>query len=436
MDFSEQLFARFSGCRLFCGFSGGADSTAALLLARKYQEKFRYGLSAVHFNHHLRGAESDREAEATELFAKKYAIPFLCIDLNLPSDENLESAARNARLEEWKKLTSTQKSAVVLGHHADDRRENLLIRLCRGSNSWGLSSMRGISEVDGVTFLRPLLAMTRRDIETFLSSQGITTWAQDSSNTSTLFLRNYLRQELLPGLESRFPGSLKGMERSLNALEDDADFINTFVSAIPPEKKRSIAFWRTLHNAVKIRLLRELTGTLPGYDLLERLNRELEKESPELRRIPVGQGVEIFLRNDTIGKGVPPCETPAPVKWAWRKEDSIRWGNWELTVTEVEKAENFSEKCAFFDAAQLPEELEISAPLPGERMLPFGAKSEQKIKKLRTDRHLHSEDLFPLLRAGKKIIWALSVRHSAHGAVTAETKKIVKIEFQKIGVTP
>ena len=118
------------------------------------------------------------------------------------------------------------------------------------------------------------------------------------------------------------------------------------------------------------------------------------------------------------------------------QRNTIRWGSWELTVTEVEKAENFSEKCAFFDAAQLPEELEISAPLPGERMLPFGAKSEQKIKKLRTDRHLHSEDLFPLLRAGGKIIWALSVRHSAHGTVTAETKKIVKIEFQKIGVTP
>ena len=70
MDFSEQLFARFSGCRLFCGFSGGADSTAALLLARKYQEKFRYEPIAVHFNHHLRGEESDREAEAAELFAK------------------------------------------------------------------------------------------------------------------------------------------------------------------------------------------------------------------------------------------------------------------------------------------------------------------------------------------------------------------------------
>ena len=63
MDFSEQLFAKFSGCRIFCGFSGGADSTAALLLARKLQPRFEYELHAIHFNHHLRGKESDLEAE-------------------------------------------------------------------------------------------------------------------------------------------------------------------------------------------------------------------------------------------------------------------------------------------------------------------------------------------------------------------------------------
>ena len=171
MDFSEQLFAKFSGCRIFCGFSGGADSTAALLLARKYQKRFGYDLSAVHFNHHLRGAESDREAQDAEKFAKSLDIPFQCIDLVIPPGENLESAARNARLEFWKKIAPPG-SAVLLGHHADDRRENLLIRLCRGSNSWGLSSMRAESTVEGVTFIRPLLKMTRQEIERFLRSCG------------------------------------------------------------------------------------------------------------------------------------------------------------------------------------------------------------------------------------------------------------------------
>ena len=156
MDFSEQLFANFSGYCIFCGFSGGADSTAALLLARKYQEQFGYTLHAVHFNHRLRGKESDQEAQNAEIFAAGLNIPFTCVNLTIPPGENLESAARTARLEAWKKLIIPgKKCAVLLGHHADDRRENLLIRLCRGSNSGGLSSMRAVSELEGITFIRP-----------------------------------------------------------------------------------------------------------------------------------------------------------------------------------------------------------------------------------------------------------------------------------------
>ena len=430
MDFSEQLFARFSSCRIFCGFSGGADSTAALLLARKFQERFHYELTAVHFNHRLRGAESDREAENAEIFAQSLNIPFRCVELSLPADENLESAARTARLEAWKKLLPPQ-SAVVLGHHADDRRENLMIRLCRGSNAWGLSSMRSVSEVEGVTFLRPLLQMTRKEIEIFLRRNGVNTWAEDSSNSSTLFLRNYLRNKMFVELEEHFPSSLKGMERSLNALEDDADFINSCVAAIPSEKKKSLSFWRTQHNAVKFRMLRELTGTLPTRDLLERINRELETTSSELRRIPAGSGVEIFMRGDTIEKGTPPPERPAPLFWEWRKNPVITAGKWRFTVSQVEKVEKCSGKCAYFDASQLPDLLEISPPLPGERMIPFGGRSEQKIKKLRTDRHIHAETLFPVLRGNGKVLWAVTVRHSALAAVDAATRQIVKFEFEE-----
>ena len=431
MDFSEQLFARFSSCRIFCGFSGGADSTAALLLARKFQSRFHYELTAVHFNHHLRGAESDREAENAEIFAKNLNIPFLRIDLTLTGNENLESAARAARLEAWKKLLPPR-SAVVLGHHADDRRENLLIRLCRGSNAWGLSSMRSVSEIDGVTFLRPLLRMTRQEIETFLLSCGVRDWAKDSSNNSTLFLRNYLRNKMFVELEERFPGSLKGMERSLNALEDDADFINSVVASLPEEKKRSISFWRTQHNAVKFRLLRELTGVLPTHDLLERINRELEKSSFELRRIPVGSGVEIFMRNDTIEKGTPPPEKVPSVFWQWRKNPVITAGKWRFTLSLPETMEKCSEHCAYFDGEKLPDLLEIAPPLPGERMIPFGSRSEKKIKKLRTDRRIHAETPFPVLRGEGKVFWAVTVRHSALAQVTPGTRQIVKIEFEEI----
>ena len=430
MDFSEQLFAKFSGCRIFCGFSGGADSTAALLLARKLQLRFGYELQAVHFNHHLRGAESDLEAQNAAAFAGKLDIPFQCIDLTIPAGTNLESAARNARLEAWKKLLSPG-DAVLLGHHADDRKENLLIRLCRGSNANGLSSMKAVSVVDGVTFLRPLLQMTRREIENFLRANGVEEWAVDSSNASTAFLRNYLRNRFLPELEKLFPGSLKGMERSINALEADADFISSFVNAIPPEKKKSISFWKEQHDAVRIRLLRELTGVIPTYDLLERVNKELLISSGELRRIPVNANTEIFLRHDTIEKGYAAPEIPEPFIWNWQETPAVTRGKWHFSARKLTKAGKCSPDCACFDADQLPARLEISQVRPGEKMIPFGTRREEKIKKLRTDRRIPADHPFPVVRAAGVICWAVMVRHAAFAAVTPASRNIVKFEFEE-----
>ena len=431
MDFSEQLFSKFSGCRLFCGFSGGADSTAALLLARKYAPRWNCTLEAVHFNHHLRGAESDAEAEQAAEFARNLQIPFRCIDLHIDPHDNLESAAREARLNAWKTLTAGTNSAVILGHHADDRRENLLIRLCRGSNSHGLSSMRSVAVVDGVTFIRPLLRMTRTEIELFLKENGVESWAVDSSNASGLFLRNYLRNTLLPGLESRFPGALKGMERSLNALEADADFINDFVSSIPIENKKSISFWQKQHTAVRIRLLRELTGVVPTGDLLEELNKALLRTTPELRKLPVAQDKVIWLRNDLIEMAPLQTETPAPFLWKWRETPVCRWGTWRFSVSQVAEKSVCGLDTALFDGDQLPEVLEIAFPVPGERMQVFGGHSLQKIKKLRTDRHIGEGTIFPLLRGEQGVYWAPFIRHSALAAVSETSQNIIKFEIIK-----
>ena len=87
---------------------------------------------------------------------------------------------------------------------------------------------------------------------------------------------------------------------------------------------------------------------------------------------------------------------------------------------------------AFFDADKLPGILEIGSPLPGDRMIPFGSRSEKKIKKLRTDRRIHAETPFPVLRGEGKVFWAVTVRHSALAQVTPGTRLIVKIEFEEI----
>ena len=429
--FSEQLFAKFSGRKLFCGFSGGADSTAALLLAAEFKERFGYTLEAVHFNHHLRGRESDREAAAAAAFAEERGLPFRCVDLTVESSGSVENAAREARLRAWKEL-SEPRSAVVLGHHAGDRRENLLIRLLRGANSWGLSSMRAISHVEGVTFLRPLLRSSREEIEAFLRAKGVVSWAQDSSNNSSHYLRNYLRNNVLPEIEARFPGSLKGLDHTLLALEADADFIRDYVDRLQGDRS-SISFWKNQHDAVKIRLLRELTGVIPNGELLARLNGALENVSGELLKIPVNADTVLRLRNDTIEAA--DADAPDPPReflWDWRKTPCIRRGNWEFTAAFPAAVEKCGPDCAFFDAALLPELLEIGPVRPGERMTPFGSDREKKIKKLRNDRGIPADACFPVVRGRGSVYWAVMVRHSDWAKVTGITSKTIKLQFRTI----
>ena len=167
-DVCRQLLLPWRGGDLFVGFSGGADSTAALLLTRELRDELDLRLTAVHFNHHLRGAESDAEALAAKQFSAQLNVDFLLIDLDvtpLPG-EGVEAAARRLRLCHWQRLVSPlPHAAVVLGHHAGDAAENLLIRIFRGSNASALAGMSPRSELGGVTILRPLLDLSRPEIE-------------------------------------------------------------------------------------------------------------------------------------------------------------------------------------------------------------------------------------------------------------------------------
>ena len=168
MQMDNSIFSHFRGT-LLVGFSGGADSTALLLMAAKGAAESGSEVIAVHFNHHLRGAESDREAADAEKFACKLGVKFRKIDLDIAPGSNLEARARQARLEKWQELCAgCDDPLVLLGHHLDDNIENFFIRIGRGSNTSGLKGMEFFSEINGVKICRPLLIYTRDEIEEFL----------------------------------------------------------------------------------------------------------------------------------------------------------------------------------------------------------------------------------------------------------------------------
>ena len=447
LDICVKLFAPFASGTLYAGFSGGADSTAALLAALHFRERSGCRLIAVHFDHGLRGEESQREACEAEQFAAARQIEFRCIRLKLSAGPNLEAAAREARLAYWRTVAADRSdTAVVLGHHADDRAENLLLRLARGANASGLTALRERSVVDGVTFLRPLLRFRRAGIEEFLNAAGIDRWANDSSNADERYARNALRHTILPAFRALSSGSEAGLFHSLDALEADAEFLEAAAEEqfrrIAGETVTPLDFWRKQPPALLIRLLRRFVATQSGRDyipnrrLLERFTA-LPEKCVVSRRIPLDANRSLRIRGNTLALELPSSgaaagETePGPTIWDWRTKPETHRGKFRFSAEALTAPRAMALHEAMFDADALPCPLLIDRRRPGDRLIPFGETAPKSLKKLRIDRKLPAETALPVVRSSDgRIVWAPGIRHTAAAPVTPATAAIVHLAMR------
>lgn len=414
------------------GFSGGADSTAALLWIMESHAAENGRITAVHFNHHLRGKESDDEAAGAAKFAAECGVEFRLIDLDIAPGGNLEARARRARLDAWKKLCREyEKPVVVTGHHQDDCIENMFLRIGRGSNVSGLTGLQLYSEVEGVCFFRPLLAMSRAEIESFLRERGVDKWAVDSSNLECRYSRNVLRNKILPEFYELFPGGRKAVMQSYRNLQDDAACLDRMARAFyeTAEDRFELSFWR-LHNepALTVRMLRLLCREFFNDDqplsaaAVERFEDMVVMEKSGI--CVLDEKRQLRIAGNRI---LPVCSAPETIRWEWKKEASVRWGNWEFTAVCVDvMPEKTGLSAACFSAGELPETVEIGAPHEGETMVPFGRKSAVKVKDLRIKRKIPAFPVNPAVRsADGRVLWLPGIRHSGQFPVRTGDKVIV-----------
>jgi len=202
-----------NGEKLLLGCSGGADSNAMLYLFSRLRVSLNLTLLAVHINHQIRGAESDKDEQSVKELCIKLNIPIIIHRINIPEKGNLENQARKKRMESFNKVLESYKmDKILLAHQREDQVETVILNLLRGS---GISGMAGIKPVSG-KIVHPLLCFSRKDLEDILNKAGIT-WRTDSSNQDNKFRRNFLRNELIPLLEKEFNPELK---KHLSQLAD------------------------------------------------------------------------------------------------------------------------------------------------------------------------------------------------------------------------
>lgn len=188
--------------RVGLAVSGGADSTALLVLMSRMQASHGFEAVVLHVDHGLRN-DSASDADYVRGLAKRFGLPFhgLRTKVARRKGESVEMAARRVRLGFFADaMVRYRLDCIATGHHMDDVAETFLMRLARASGAEGLAGLKPVSFVDGIVFIRPLLNVRGCDLRTFLEARGIP-WREDSTNADTSILRNRVRHVVLPFLK-------------------------------------------------------------------------------------------------------------------------------------------------------------------------------------------------------------------------------------------
>lgn len=422
-----------SGRRIGVALSGGADSTALLLLLLLQAHGGGFAVSAVHVNHGLRGAESDGDEAFCRELAERFSIPFHVARVRHEDCGNVEEAAREARLAFFRRLVDGGiVDCVATAHTRDDQAETVLFRFLRGAYSAGLAGI--LPAYEDAWLIRPLLDTSRAELVAFLEERG-QPWREDASNRNLEFRRNRIRHQLLPQLERDWnPELVRALAQTAQLAREDEEYWESCVGSIgeaifftkgnsrvveasnllsqPVAVARRLVRWvleRTQANTRQIEykhveavlaLARLAEGhgrvILPGADVMRSF--EWLRFAPWQ---PVGSdGVDrLAARNVEVPMRVP-GEATAP-----------DGSNVRVTVTTVERCGNDTVKAS--DGLVAVDDTELDGIVlrswkPGDRYRPLGSAEPLKIKTLFQDNRipLWERATWPIITIGNQIVWA------------------------------
>ena len=243
--FCKEYHLISKGDTIVCAVSGGADSIALLWALYLLKEEWDLTLSAAHFNHHLRGEESDRDEQFVRDFCSGYGIPLhVGSGQVVPGEKGLEAAARDARYA----FLQTLPGKIATAHTADDNAETVLMHLIRGT---GLKGLGGISPARN-NLIRPMLHVTRAEVEAFLAEYAVD-YIHDSSNSTDEFLRNRLRHHVMPLLKAENPKLSQNLSAMALRLREDEQALSDLSRLDQPEVEKL----RAMAPAVRTRALED-----------------------------------------------------------------------------------------------------------------------------------------------------------------------------------
>ena len=422
---SALLAAGASGCSaILVGLSGGADSAALITVLCRLSEKYGYKVYAAHVNHCLRGDAADRDEDFSRQLAERLGAGFFSLraDVAKLAEErgiSEEEAGRNVRYSFFDKIADENGiELIATAHHRNDNAETILMNFMRGS---GVSGLSGIPYRRG-RIIRPLLGVTRAEIERFCAENGIE-YVTDATNFEECCTRNRIRGTLIPYIEKTFnPSFVETVTSNAEIIRSEDDYMHSETDRYYRELVHGHAVGinelTALHPAIRLRLIRRMIGEVRGTsDISAEAAEAAEAIAREGR---TGSGIDIYGRVRayvSYGKLVIERrkeETP-PFSYRLMVGESRYIPELGATV-HAETADRRDDTGEFFSDPDRNDprdaELEIRSRRPGDRFVPWGMDGTKKLKDFMIDEKIPRDERssIGILTIDGEIAWVIDHR--------------------------
>ena len=395
------------------GLSGGADSTALLLILRSLGTK----VHAIHCNFHLRGGESDRDMAFCIGLCKSLDVPLEIVHFDVPAymashDVALEEACRDLRYAKFREMKNKLGAdRIAVAHNADDNIETLFLNLFRGS---GISGLRGMLPDTG-EIIRPLLHASRNEILEYLNARK-QEYITDSSNLSDSYRRNFIRNTLLPQIEERWPGVRKAVTTTIANLRHDEVVLNAEARGILENLPKNTFPFALIKGFADPEWLIHRWGMQYGIrnNIASEIALALASDEPIIgKRWKTLSGV-IIAAKDSLRFAVEE-DSAIPAE----SQQNLSW-HFDIQTIE-EKPETLWPRIISAKADELwlphaPENYIVRHPRPGDRIEPLGMKGSALVADILRDAGVAPQDRKKILlvcdAATGTIIWIPTIKRS------------------------
>ncbi|MGC9346875.1 MAG: tRNA lysidine(34) synthetase TilS [Anaerolineae bacterium] len=466
------------GERIVVGVSGGADSVALLHILRRLAPSRELDLHVAHLNHSIRGAAAEEDMTFVANLAKALQLPCTIETLDVPKLSRcmkltIEEAARRARYGFLCQVAERESARyVAVAHHADDQAETVLMHLLRGAGPAGLRGMlpstplrdyrllpASVKAPPGLELLRPLLGVSRADIEAYCQQYELET-RFDTSNLDTTYFRNQLRHEVIPYLANISPKISERLWNLAEIVRADYKLLEEFVAVARDTLLQEahadalvfdLARWREQPLAIQRAVVRqsayELRRSLRdvdfdhvehAVDIAQKGETGAQALLPRGLTVTVGYTSLMIADADALhlpserpwltpGTEIPvavPGVTPLQNGWALHAREVTHW-NYETIVR------NPNPLAAWMDSDAFEASPILRTRREGDRFHPQGMPSEMRLSDFLINVKLPRRwrDHLPLLEADGEILWVSGVRLSEEALVDRETESVVYLRF-------